>query len=149
MFPLFGWCGFCVAGWQDNAYQWYKMEMKKIVLPVLLTVLLVLNACSSAAKPAEVPAPDISLIVIEDRNVDILIQELALDPAEIAIHVGTTVTWFNLDAARHTVTADAGEFESPILLFGDTYSFTFDETGEYPYSNKYHRDIKGRIIVVP
>lgn len=122
-------------------------SMKHCTVLLLLVFVVLLNACVPAATSAPI-SEDIHN-VIEATEVNVLIQELALDPAEVVIHVGTKVTWFNLDAARHTVTADAGEFESPILLFGDTYSFTFDETGEYPYSNKYHRDIKGKIIVVP
>jgi plastocyanin len=122
--------------------------MKKVALVILLVCFLLLNACSPAAS-TPTQAPEVMLAVLEDTDVDILIQELTLDPAEVAIHVGTTVTWFNMDAARHTVTANAGEFESPILLFSDTFSVTFDEPGEYLYSNKYHPDIKGRIVVVP
>jgi len=124
-------------------------EMKKIVLPILIVVMLLFTACSSAVTATPAPESDVPLIVIDAAEVNVLIQELALDPAGIVIHAGTTVTWFNLDAARHMVNANSGEFESPTLLFGDTYSFTFDTPGEYKYFNKYHADIKGKVIVVP
>ena len=123
--------------------------MKKTVLLILILSVMLLTSCSPSATVTPNPAPDLSQLVIDADEVNVLIQELALDPAEIVIHAGTQVTWFNLDAARHTVTANAGEFESPILLFGDTFSFTFQDVGEYPYSNKYHPDIKGKVIVVP
>ena len=79
----------------------------------------------------------------------VLIQEFSLEPQEIAIHAGTTVTWVNMDLARHNVSANSGEFDSRALSYGETFSFTFDETGEYPYFNKNYPDIKGKIIVVP
>jgi len=123
--------------------------MKKFILCLIMVVLFLLNACSHLNVPTSTPIPEVLLVVVDDSEVDILIQELALDPAEIVIHAGTTVTWFNMDAARHMISANSGEFESPTLLFGDTYSFTFDTPGEYNYFNKYHADIKGRVIVVP
>jgi len=121
--------------------------MKNIVSLILVALVLLLTACSPAATPTS--TPEVSLVVLDAAEVNVLIQELELEPAEIVIHIGTTVTWFNLDAARHTVNANSGTFESPTLLFGDTFSFTFDELGEYEYSNKYHPEIKGKVIVVP
>lgn len=146
-FPFLGGIFPSVRGWQGKSYQWYKRAMKKIVPPMIIVILVFLSACSPAATPTAIP--DALPIALEATEVNVLIQELMLDPAEIVIHAGTTVTWFNLDAARHMVNANSGEFDSPTLLFGDSFSFTFDTPGEYRYFNKYHVDIKGKVIVVP
>ena len=117
--------------------------MKKTL--VILLILLVMAACAPAAST---PVED-SLMVTEGTEIEVLIQEFALDPPELAIRAGATVTWVNLDAARHTVSAEKGGFNSPVLMYGDRFSFTFETPGEYRYSNKYHPDMRGRIIVVP
>ena len=135
---------FRVVGRIITIHVWYKEGMNKIVISMFIVFMTLISAC---ATPTSVP--EALPIALDATEVYVLIQELVLDPAEIVIHAGTTVTWFNMDAARHMINANSGEFESPTLLFGDSYSFTFDTPGEYGYFNKYHDEIRGRIIVVP
>jgi plastocyanin len=61
--------------------------------------------------------------------------------------VGTTVTWTNNDSVTHTVTADAGAFDSGALSPGHTYSFTFRTSGTYSYHCSIHRSMTATIIV--
>lgn len=117
--------------------------MKRILLPIYMLCIVWVTACAPAA--TSTPSVD----VIEETEVQVLIQEFSLEPPEIAIHAGTTVTWVNMDLARHNVSANSGEFDSLALSYGETFSFTFDETGEFPYFNKNYPDIKGKIVVVP
>jgi plastocyanin len=82
----------------------------------------------------------------------------------LEVSAGTTVTWINNDEANHTVVAavmdGAGHyiraqeplFESDILASvniagGDSFSFTFDEPGEYLYRCSIHENETGRIVV--
>jgi plastocyanin len=82
----------------------------------------------------------------------------------LEVRVGTTVTWINNDEAAHTIVAavmdDAGRyvraenplFESGILASanieaGASFSFTFDEQGEYLYRCSTHENEIGRIVV--
>ena len=126
-----------------------KETMKNVTLPLLIALVLLLTACAPSVTPTPLPTPEIPLVVVEEAEYNVLIQEFMLDPAGISIHAGTTITWVNMDAAKHTVNAVNGEFMSPVLGYGDTFVFTFAETGEYFYTNKYHPNIKGRIVVVP
>jgi plastocyanin len=72
------------------------------------------------------------------------IVDSAFEPAEIAVAPGTTITWTNEGTAPHTVTADGGLFDSGTLEPGDTFSYTFEEPGEYPYYCRFHGDEGGR-----
>lgn len=56
----------------------------------------------------------------------------------ITIPVGTTVTFVYDANLPHTATSDTGLFDSGTLRDGDTFSFTFDEAGEFPYFCKFH-----------
>ncbi len=68
----------------------------------------------------------------------VTIVNFAFDSAELTVAPGTTITWTNEDGAPHTVTADDGAFDSGNMNTGDTFSFTFEEPGTYPYFCAYH-----------
>jgi plastocyanin len=73
-------------------------------------------------------------------------------PSTLTVPVGTTVTWTNDDSAAHTVTSgqDAtpdGFFDSSLFLAGKTFSYTFDEPGEYEYFCFVHLWMKGEVVV--
>jgi plastocyanin len=70
------------------------------------------------------------------------------NPNPIEIRVGDTVTWVNDDSTVHTATASDGTFDSDILRRGDTFSFTFDREGEYPYFCDVHPNMVGTVVVV-
>ncbi len=67
--------------------------------------------------------------------------------SNLTIDAGTTVRWRNMDSQPHTSTADDGEWDSGNLDPGDTFEFTFDEPGEYPYHCQYHGPQTGSITV--
>lgn len=75
------------------------------------------------------------------------IANLAYDPAELSVAAGATVVWTNDDAVPHTVTAADGEFDSGIFDPGSSFSFTFDQPGEFSYQCLLHPQMQGRIIV--
>ncbi len=59
-------------------------------------------------------------------------------PADLTVEVGTTVTWVNQSGMVHTVTSGTdgehdGVFNSGDVNPGGEYSYTFNETGTYPY----------------
>ena len=47
----------------------------------------------------------------------------------------------------HTVTAADGSFDSGFLNEGDTFSYTFDEPGEYEYFCSPHPWMRAKVIV--
>jgi plastocyanin len=68
-------------------------------------------------------------------------------PASTTITQGDTVTWVNRDNANHQVLADKGQFVSPILTRGHSYSFTFNAAGTYTYKDELHPKLTGKIVV--
>ncbi len=70
----------------------------------------------------------------------------------ITVLVGTTVTWEHQRGLPHTITADDELFDSGRLIVGDTFSYTFEQPGTYPYYCMYHggpggREMSGVVIV--
>jgi plastocyanin len=78
---------------------------------------------------------------------EVVMKNLAFDPASVTIKVGETVKWTNQDSATHTVVADNGEFQSDNLAQGGTYTFTFSKAGTYPFHCSIHPSMKGTVIV--
>lgn len=83
----------------------------------------------------------------------VLIQNFTYQPQDLKIPVGTTVTWVNNDSAPHTVTADEGQFDSKLLDQGQSFSFTFDQVGTFPYYCVFHGNpgsgMTGIVMVLP
>lgn len=77
----------------------------------------------------------------------ISIVDFAFDPATLEIPVGTTVEWVNNDTFDHDVTSDDGSFVSETLAPGDTFSFTFDTAGDFPYVCTIHPQMTANIVV--
>lgn len=85
---------------------------------------------------------------------EIEISGTAFVDGSLIVQKGDTVRWVHRDAAvPHTVTADDGTFgsgpaymvEAPVL---DTYEFTFDAAGEFPYHCEVHPSMQQTITVV-
>jgi plastocyanin len=70
------------------------------------------------------------------------------NPNPIEIKVGETVTWINDNSSPHTVTSsNDSTFDSDVLRRGETFSFTFDNEGEYPYFCTLHPSMTGTVVV--
>ena len=74
-------------------------------------------------------------------------------PANITVPVGATVTWIHRDREAdsavwfHNVTSETGLFDSGLLAFGDTFSYTFTERGTFNYYNNEFPYRHGTVIV--
>jgi plastocyanin len=80
-------------------------------------------------------------------------------PAAVVLQVGGTVTWTNNGPSGHTVTSDAGSFDSGTLgpptpsdpyggtTEGGTYQRTFSAAGTFDYHCAIHPGMRGRITV--
>jgi plastocyanin len=75
--------------------------------------------------------------IAADESVDITD---TLEPVQLSIEPGSTVTWRNTDDERHRMRSREGpvEFDSGNLEAGESFSQTFDVEGAYPYYD--HRD---------
>lgn len=88
----------------------------------------------------------------EEDTVEIEMQNSKFSPGSIEIKAGTTVTWLNSDSFSHTVTSGTrgqpdGRFDSGSIPGGNTYSYTFDQPGEYEYFCEFHAGMSGKVTV--
>lgn len=71
----------------------------------------------------------------------------------VDILVGDTIVWKNADSAAHTVTSGIVSegpddiFDSNLFGPGKSFSYTFTETGDYPYYCLLHPWMEGTILV--
>jgi len=68
-------------------------------------------------------------------------------PASVTITAGDAVTWRNDDTKNHQVVANGGQFASPILAPGKTYSHTFGSAGRFAYHDALHPTLRGSVTV--
>lgn len=105
--------------------------MRTTIRTILLTAAALLLLTSPAAAQS---------------TVEVDIQDSNFAPADVTVEVGDTVMWTQTGMLPHSVTADDGAFDSSpdcaggseCMVEGDTFSFTFDEPGEYAYYCRVH-----------
>ena len=96
----------------------------------------------SPAAPTPTPAPQEVISNIVDFTLE-----------NLTVSVGATVMWVNQDRAPHTTTAGTsrsnrtGEWHSGNLRQDETFSFTFDEPGTFPYFCNLHSNMKATVTV--
>ncbi len=70
----------------------------------------------------------------DPNAVQVNIVNFGYDPDTLTVPVGTTVCWVNQDMTPHTVTSDVeGVFDSGSLQQGQTFEYTFNSAGSFPY----------------
>jgi plastocyanin len=94
--------------------------------------------CGSEATAGDTGEAAVSAVTIVD---------FAFAPQEVTVAAGTTVTWTNEDWAPHTVTATEGSFDSGRLDTGQSFSYSFDESGTFAYFCTFHPGMTGSVIV--
>ncbi len=78
---------------------------------------------------------------------NVIIKGNAFTPATLNAKVGDKITWTNNDSYAHTVTSDAGEFDSANMSPGQSFSFTFTSPGTYKYHCSLHTFMTAKVIV--
>jgi|SRR5215211_3749650 len=81
------------------------------------------------------------------EEMTVSIQDFFFEPDQLTVAPGTTVTWVNDGEQPHTSTADDGTWDSGTLQPGESYSFTFDEPGDYSYFCEIHPDMTATVTV--
>lgn len=98
---------------------------------------------AAGAEPAgEVPSGPVTGALLRTTMTGLRFAEGLLEIAR-----GTTVEWRNDDAVIHTVTADAGGFDSASLASGQAWRFTFTRPGTYAYHCTTHPFMQGKVVV--
>lgn len=77
------------------------------------------------------------------------ISSTGFTPLAVTIERGDAVTWRNVDSKNHQVVADNGAFRSPVLESGQTYTFEFNRSGTFTYSDNLSALAKGTVTVGP
>lgn len=116
---------------------------KKILVVLFLGSFVVLGAgayCGNSSNPAS--SSPVSTSAISIKN-------MAFSPINVSISAGTTVTWTNNDSATHQVESDGNlsDLLSGEIAPGQTYTFTFNQTGTYTYHCKIHPSMTAQIVV--
>lgn len=128
------------------------MKNSKTLAKILLTIssLFLIIGCQQNSTPATPPAPanQPTTSATTQSTKEIAIQNMAFDQKDITVSVGTKVKWTNNDSAPHTVTSDTGVFASANLSQGQSFEFTFDKEGTYPYYCAIHPSMKATITVI-
>lgn len=114
-------------------------------------------------QPDQEIGPEVDLT--SQSEVTMSIRNFKYEKPNIKIKKGTTVTWTNQDTIRHNVMlehegsgvahdaptpdeVDPTKLAGPLLAKGESYSFTFNETGTDPYHCSPHPYMKGSVTVV-
>jgi plastocyanin len=75
------------------------------------------------------------------------ITRTGFSPATVTVNQDDSVTWKNADTIDHQVVANGGQFASPILNKGQSWTFTFRNGGTYHYHDALHPALKGTVVV--
>ena len=78
---------------------------------------------------------------------EVKIDNFSFGPPVLTVAPGTKVTWTNRDDIPHTVVADDKTFKSKTLDTDETFSYTFDKAGTYPYFCSIHPHMTATIVV--
>ncbi|MBI2669115.1 cupredoxin domain-containing protein [Candidatus Woesearchaeota archaeon] len=128
--------------------------MKKIMMLVLVSLVLVLSACTTTeqaapAKTEKVTATTVPATAPATASAQIhqvVIENFKFSPADLEIKAGDTVEWVNKDGVAHTVTLGNGEFDEKVSV-GATVTHTFTDAGNYAYHCSFHPNMRGSIAV--
>ena len=83
----------------------------------------------------------------DELRQEVLIKDLAFEPAEIRVKPGTTIVWNNQDATAHEVHANDDAWHADPFGQGETFEMDFSTPGTYGYHCHIHPVVNGIIIV--
>ncbi len=77
----------------------------------------------------------------------VTLREFAFKPQSVTVAAGSQVAWTNKDGVVHTVTANAGGFDSGTMAPEGVFTFTFKNAGTFEYFCDFHPFMKGTVVV--
>lgn len=81
-------------------------------------------------------------------TVEVGMDELEFDPADITVTAGTKIVWTNLEEVPHNVVSERAGLGSELIRKGGTYEYTAERLGEFVYVCTLHPGMDGTITVV-
>jgi plastocyanin len=117
--------------------------MKTLLIVFSLVFIFSCKTSQESTPPGNNPPPDGNTISIRDNS---------FSPALLTVDPGTTVRWVHNASAIHTATSGTrnnpdGIFNSGDMRNGDTFEFTFTDSGTFDYNCIYHAGMDGTIVV--
>ncbi len=122
-----------------------RMRFLGSVLALAVAATLLLAACGggTSASPTATSTPTNGQVKIVENN-----GKYAFDPATLTVKKGTQVVWTNASDAPHTVTSNAGAFNTQNQITeNQTFSFTFTTAGTFTYHCEIHTYMTATITV--
>jgi plastocyanin len=77
----------------------------------------------------------------------VVIDGVKFDPETITVKAGDTVVWVNKDPFPHTVTSQAGGFDSHDIAAGQSWSYMTTKAGVFPYTCTFHPTMQATLKV--
>ncbi|WP_420819659.1 cupredoxin domain-containing protein [Pandoraea terrae] len=77
----------------------------------------------------------------------VVIEGTRFEPETLGIRSGDIVVWVNKDPFPHTVTAQAGEFDSKNIAPGKSWKYVARKRGVFPYICTLHPTMKATLRV--
>ncbi len=84
---------------------------------------------------------------IGSPDIEMEIANFTFSQKTITVPVGTTVIWYNSDSTSHTVTTIDPLFDSGTIPTGETFNYTYEQTGTYEYFCTIHPYMTATVIV--
>lgn len=82
---------------------------------------------------------------VSAKTYNISIANFAFSPASLNINKGDTVVWTNNDSVPHQISGNS--LNGQVMNKGQTYSFTFNDTGTFNYHCAIHPSMTASITV--
>jgi len=116
---------------------------------LLVAAPLLWIACSAGFHSSFVSASAaLSFNPVSGEVKEVLISHFKYQPDTLALKVGDTVEWQNVDIVPHTATAvDRKTFDSGRIAKGASWRFTLTRKGTYDYLCTLHPNMKAKLIV--
>jgi plastocyanin len=129
------------------------------IASAFLVILLSLSSCSPNPEPTTAQ-PLVSTTQSQTptnqtpgsphtAKTTVKIQKFKFAPVNMALAVGETVQFINLDEEPHTATSTDGAFNSKALDTNQTWNYTATKPGTFPYVCSIHPFMKGTLTVKP
>jgi plastocyanin len=81
-------------------------------------------------------------------TIQIVMENLAVSPAEVSARVGDTIEWINKDVFAHTATAGNGDFDVTMPP-KKTVTSVLKKAGTVEYYCRFHPNMKATLTVPP
>lgn len=129
--------------------------MKRVIFLVLV---LVSSACSESEETTEPETTTTAVVTstteavtttappADEATLSITIAAFRFSGDESGA-VGDTVQITNSDSVGHTWTSTDGAFHSGVIGSGETFTYTFEEAGDYPFFCQIHPEMSGSITI--